>query len=126
MGTFGSAYLQADRGTGTWSLRPDLACRNEDPELFFPKVGQRAEAAKALCGGCPALAECRAYGLSLPWNALYGVWGGLSQEERKVAQADGRAPCGTAAGYREHLIRDEATCAACRKAFRRYRNKAAA
>ncbi|MEA2213452.1 MAG: WhiB family transcriptional regulator, redox-sensing transcriptional regulator [Solirubrobacteraceae bacterium] len=47
-----------------WQHR--AACRDEDPELFFP-VGtglpaqQQTALAKAVCAGCPVVAECLAF-----------------------------------------------------------------
>ena len=51
----------------------DLPC-TEDPELFFAEAPADVEAAKALCQGCKARAECLAGALERrePW----GVWGG--------------------------------------------------
>jgi WhiB family redox-sensing transcriptional regulator len=61
----------------------DLAlCAQADPEAWFPEVGERAKLAKAICGHCPALASCRAYAIARP--ELRGIWGGLSERERRV------------------------------------------
>jgi WhiB family redox-sensing transcriptional regulator len=51
----------------------DLPC-TEDPELFFAEAPADVEAAKALCQGCSARAECLEGALERrePW----GVWGG--------------------------------------------------
>jgi WhiB family redox-sensing transcriptional regulator len=51
----------------------DLPC-TEDPELFFAEAPADVEAAKALCQGCSARAECLESALERrePW----GVWGG--------------------------------------------------
>lgn len=67
----------------------DARCRGEAPELFFgPHYEEsraeriaREDRAKQLCVGCPALEACRA--LSLEQVELYGVWGGLSEQERR-------------------------------------------
>jgi len=67
-------------------------CRNFDPELFFPistedttlGILQREEA-KAVCDQCPVSRECLAYALKTQQSD--GVWGGLSEEERKVIMA---------------------------------------
>lgn len=62
------------------------ACRNEDPELFFPignsKASERqAEEAKAVCDACLVREECleRAFEIGDP----DGIWGGMTQEERR-------------------------------------------
>jgi WhiB family transcriptional regulator, redox-sensing transcriptional regulator len=62
-------------------------CREEDPELFFP-VGTSGPAlhqiaeAKAVCRRCPVSAECLRWALATGQNA--GVWGGLSEDERRA------------------------------------------
>lgn len=62
------------------------ACRDTDPDLFFP-VGStglaldQIAAAKAVCMQCPARGDCLDYALES--NQDSGVWGGLSEEERR-------------------------------------------
>ncbi|MFF8844238.1 WhiB family transcriptional regulator [Streptomyces sp. NPDC015127] len=61
-------------------------CRNEDPDLFFP-VGTggpalvQAEAAKQVCARCPVREQCLAWALEN--GQATGVWGGLSEDERR-------------------------------------------
>jgi WhiB family transcriptional regulator, redox-sensing transcriptional regulator len=66
----------------------DLAsCRDTAPDLFFPvgatglAVGQIARA-KAVCDMCPAKEPCLQY--AIEHNQDSGVWGGTSEEERRV------------------------------------------
>lgn len=69
---------------GDWRHR--AACRNEDPELFFP-VGTDGPAllqiaeAKTVCRGCPVLAECLDHALVAE---DFGVWGGMAERERRA------------------------------------------
>ncbi len=51
-----------------------LPCRVNEAELFFAESPSDVELAKALCQGCPVVAECLAGALERrePW----GVWGG--------------------------------------------------
>ena len=51
-----------------------IPCREHDPELWFAERPADVECAKALCGLCPARAQCLAGALEReePW----GVWGG--------------------------------------------------
>ena len=61
------------------------ACRDQDPELFFPvtSIGPAARqiaAAKAVCQRCGVRRQCLHYALDSHQN--YGVWGGTSEEER--------------------------------------------
>jgi WhiB family redox-sensing transcriptional regulator len=75
------------------TARPDwrdrAACLDEDPELFFPigtsgPAQAQIEDAKAVCARCPVLAECRTWALENPNLAGFGVFGGLSEDERKT------------------------------------------
>ena len=43
---------------------------------------RRDERAKAICQDCPVLDECRDHALST--REPYGVWGGMSEEERRA------------------------------------------
>lgn len=63
------------------------ACEREDPELFFPlsDVGpgaRQAEAAKAVCAGCPVRAQCLAY--ALDHGLDHGIFGGATETERRA------------------------------------------
>lgn len=66
----------------------EAACRlDEDPELFFPigSTGPAAlqiEKAKAVCGRCPVIEVCLRWALDTQQDA--GVWGGLSEDERRA------------------------------------------
>jgi WhiB family redox-sensing transcriptional regulator len=57
------------------------ACRDEDAELFFP-LGKGAWQAIAICERCPIRQACLDY--ALPQPGLIGVWGGMSEEDRKA------------------------------------------
>ena len=67
--------------------RHRAACREEDPELFFP-IGNtgpallQIEEAKAVCRRCPVVDACLAWALESGQDA--GVWGGLSEDERRA------------------------------------------
>ena len=66
--------------------RVKAACRDTDPDLFFP-VGttgpalDQIAAAKAVCNACPAQTACLEFALAT--NQESGVWGGTSEEERR-------------------------------------------
>jgi WhiB family redox-sensing transcriptional regulator len=64
---------------GDWLV--DAECNGVDPDLFFPKRGEDATAAKAVCARCVARFECLEY--ALDENIMHGVWGGLSGRERR-------------------------------------------
>jgi WhiB family redox-sensing transcriptional regulator len=66
----------------TWQ---DLAlCRQTDPEAFFPDKGESSRPAKRICGRCDVKAECLDYALGR--NERFGIWGGLSERERRKLQ----------------------------------------
>jgi WhiB family redox-sensing transcriptional regulator len=73
-----------------WEWQLDGACRSHDPSVFFHPEGERGpsrrrrvSAAKAICNGCPVLAQCRAHALRV--REPYGIWGGMSEDERDAA-----------------------------------------
>ena len=62
-------------------------CAQTDPELFFPEKGGSVREAKRVCAACPVRAQCLAHALA--HGERYGVWGGLSEpERRRLKQAD--------------------------------------
>ncbi|MBB6173209.1 WhiB family redox-sensing transcriptional regulator [Nocardiopsis mwathae] len=67
--------------------RHHAACRDEDPELFFP-IGNsgpaliQIEDAKAVCRHCPVSAACLQWALESGQDG--GVWGGMSEDERRA------------------------------------------
>ena len=67
--------------------RHRAACRDEDPELFFP-IGNtgpalsQIEEARAICQRCSVIEDCLTWALESGQDA--GVWGGLSEDERRA------------------------------------------
>jgi WhiB family redox-sensing transcriptional regulator len=79
--------------TARANWRDHAACRDADPELFFPigtagptlrQIGE----AKRICRACPAHTQCLAWALDN--RVTDGVWGGTTEDER-------RAPSGACA-----------------------------
>ena len=74
-----------------WRTR--AACRDEDPDLFFP-IGStgpalvQTEDAKAVCQACPVRQECLRWALENGQDA--GVWGGLAEDERRTLKRRSR------------------------------------
>jgi len=69
--------------------RHAAACYGAPTELFFPAKGdnrQQIVEAKAYCARCPVLELCRAYALQFDAARLPGIYGGLTQSERKQQQ----------------------------------------
>ncbi len=68
-----------------WENR--AACREVDPEIFFKPRGSAADTpeaqeAKRICRGCPVIRECGTY--ALRHGVEFGVWGGLTERERRA------------------------------------------
>ncbi|MCK0092041.1 WhiB family transcriptional regulator [Rhodococcus sp. F64268] len=69
----------------------DAACRDVDGAIFFHPDNERGEpreerieAAKRICRSCPVSMQCLRYALES--GERYGVWGGMTEEERKAAR----------------------------------------
>jgi WhiB family redox-sensing transcriptional regulator len=56
-------------------------CAQTDPEAFFPEKGGSTREAKRVCGGCEVRSECLGY--ALEHDERFGIWGGLSERERR-------------------------------------------
>jgi WhiB family redox-sensing transcriptional regulator len=56
-------------------------CAETDPEAFFPEKGGSTREAKKVCRFCEVRAECLEYALEN--GERYGIWGGLSERERR-------------------------------------------
>src|ERR1700683_4488529 len=83
------------------------ACRDAEPELFFPiserpAAGSAVRRAKLICTRCPVQSECLNY--ALRQRQEQGIWGGLTEEERRLLRRrlsqNGR-PSLTPAGARQ-------------------------
>lgn len=67
--------------------RHRAACRDEEPELFFP-IGNtgpallQIEEARGVCRRCPVMDQCLQWALETRQED--GVWGGLSEDERRA------------------------------------------
>ena len=63
------------------------ACATSDSELFFP-IGSsgpaltQVEQARQVCATCPVRTDCLDWALRA--GVEHGVWGGLSEEERRA------------------------------------------
>ncbi len=67
--------------------RHTAACRDVDPELFFP-IGNtgpallQIEEAKQVCRRCTVTDSCLRWALESGQDS--GVWGGMSEDERRA------------------------------------------
>ena len=62
-----------------WQERAN--CLGVDPDLFFPERGASTREAKGVCRGCEVRGECLEY--ALDHGEKFGIWGGLSERERR-------------------------------------------
>lgn len=81
--------------TAIWDWQMHARCRGMDSDVFFhperergPARVAREAAAKRVCKACPVLEQCREHALRV--QEPYGVWGGLSPDERADLIVDGR------------------------------------
>jgi WhiB family redox-sensing transcriptional regulator len=63
----------------SWQAR--ALCAETDPEVFFPEKGASTRAAKKVCRACEVRTTCLSY--ALDHGERFGVWGGLSERERR-------------------------------------------
>jgi WhiB family redox-sensing transcriptional regulator len=69
-----------------WQL--SARCRGTDPSMFFHADGERGlrrhkreREAKRFCAQCPVRVQCLVY--SLRFREPYGIWGGVTENERR-------------------------------------------
>ncbi|MFM8304921.1 MAG: WhiB family transcriptional regulator [Actinomycetota bacterium] len=72
----GSDAVEEER---RWQERAN--CLGVDPDLFFPERGASTREAKSVCRGCEVSDECLEYALA--HGEKFGIWGGLSERERR-------------------------------------------
>ncbi len=78
-----SAMLVTPRAVADGERRWQEAanCLGVDPDLFFPERGASTREAKAVCRGCEVRVDCLEYALA--HGEKFGIWGGLSERERR-------------------------------------------
>jgi WhiB family transcriptional regulator, redox-sensing transcriptional regulator len=74
-----SPWSALSPGAESWRL--DALCAETDPEAFFPEKGGSTREAKRVCTGCDVRAECLEFALAN--DERFGIWGGLSERERR-------------------------------------------
>src|SRR5580765_3653508 len=82
-GRRGSSRRLLGRGWDkTWMDHAACAKPYIDPDIFFPKMGERTTNAKKVCARCPVRMLCRKYSINA--RIEFGVWGGLDEETRAI------------------------------------------
>lgn len=86
-------------------------CAQVDTELFFPEKGGSTREAKAVCSRCEVRPDCAGY--ALHHNERYGIWGGLSElDRRRMGRRSEAAAAATARADTEPKPAATATAAA--------------
>lgn len=62
-------------------------CAQTDPEAFFPEKGGSTREAKKVCLSCEVRDKCLHYALDN--DERFGIWGGLSERERRKYKKNG-------------------------------------
>lgn len=75
------------RNAEAWGWQLSARCRGTDTSVFFHPDGERGlrrrrrqQNAKRFCAQCPVVMQCLEY--SLRFREPYGIWGGISEDER--------------------------------------------
>lgn len=76
------AKLAFDDEQRAWMLQ--ARCLDADPEAFFPEKGGSTREAKRICSICSVKQDCLEYALAN--DERFGIWGGLSERERRRAK----------------------------------------
>lgn len=105
--------LLEQRKSKAWLADAKCARESEDPELFFPEKSgtalSQSRAAKGICNGredgevCPVRDQCLEYALTN--NERFGVWGGMSEQERAKERRRRRKIARTRAERRVVVVR---------------------
>jgi hypothetical protein len=94
----------------------EALCAQVGPEdsLWFPDKGQSNKQAKLICAECPVRQQCLQYALDR--SEQHGIWGGLSDRERKELKRGIRPPrmkCRKGHDLNEAGTRPNGECAEC-------------
>jgi WhiB family redox-sensing transcriptional regulator len=86
MSNTSQGLLQRRRDAEGVDWRNHAACREVDPDLFFPLGTSGAsvlqiDEAKQICRTCPVYAPCLRWALN---SGDAGVWGGTTEDERRL------------------------------------------
>ncbi|MDD5710738.1 MAG: WhiB family transcriptional regulator [Candidatus Colwellbacteria bacterium] len=65
-------------------------CRGSDSDLFFLERGKSSQSAKVICRECQVREECLEFAINT--GQRFGVWGGLSERERRRVRRERQIP----------------------------------
>jgi WhiB family transcriptional regulator, redox-sensing transcriptional regulator len=112
--------------TAMTGWRDFAACRDLEPDLFFPPgttgpAADQVAEAKQVCASCPVRQACLDWALRN--REGHGVWGGMDEDERRAAAAPAapRVPVLCLSG--RHLKNGPGRCPGCAGEYQRKREK---
>ncbi len=73
--------VMEDERNGSLDWQNRAICPQTDPEAFFPEKGGSTREAKKVCAVCDVRTQCLDYALGK--DERFGIWGGLSERERR-------------------------------------------
>lgn len=73
-------------GAAEQEWQEQALCAQTNPEAFFPEKGGSTREAKRICQACAVRDECLEYALLN--DERFGIWGGLSERERRRLKRD--------------------------------------
>jgi WhiB family redox-sensing transcriptional regulator len=71
------------KGDQSWVAKAN--CRGLRTNLFYPERGDDSSEPKAVCVGCAVREECLTFAMDN--GERHGVWGGLSERQRRRLRA---------------------------------------
>jgi WhiB family redox-sensing transcriptional regulator len=74
-----AVHRSTQHGERRWQEQAN--CLGVDPDLFFPERGASTREAKSVCRSCEVQGDCLEYALA--HGEKFGIWGGLSERERR-------------------------------------------
>jgi len=80
----------------SWQVQAN--CMGVDPDLFFPERGASTREAKEVCRGCVVREDCLEYALAN--GEKFGIWGGMSERERRRLRRARPCPAATSSARR--------------------------
>jgi WhiB family redox-sensing transcriptional regulator len=92
-GVLGGSSIVIDMSSTDRSWQTKGLCRGNHSYLFFPPSSaerkeereRREHKAKAICTVCPVKVDCLEFALEI--REPYGIWGGLTETERRQVAA---------------------------------------
>jgi len=81
LGLPGIRRIDDDIDDNPLAWQADALCAQTDPESFFPEKGGSTRDAKRICESCEVAGQCLEYALAN--DERFGIWGGLSERERR-------------------------------------------